>query len=372
MKSSYLKILILASLLFCVKYSFAQITIESKFYNTGIEVFFINDFDLTQSGSGPLLFEVTITNEASVIKRISLALSIRYTGFESGETELASGETAFFDLSPGKLLINNLNLFSQADQYKLNDYNINEDAADELINTILTTGKLPSGKYEFFVSITEENTGSTYDDPEPIEIIITNPTTLDLISPGEPAGSSELMEIYTLLPQFHWESDASGFWLKVFDASNSSSPEDVLSNDPLLAVYIPKEENINTTSFLYLYPSSGVSNLVEGKTYYWQVAAVTQSSSGPIELQSEIWGFKIANMSGGPSSALQMQIVNLLKLLLPEDEVDNLFNENGELVNFSSTGVILKNGTTISLEELQALVDKAMTGTIIINGYSVE
>lgn len=367
MKSFILKIIILLSLIYCANISFAQITIESGLVNNDISVFFINDFDFTQSGNSPLLFWVEITNAYPDSQLVSLKLSISYNSLASGEIEeLASGETEPFNLppSPPPLRIDNQNMFSQASKYKLKDYNINKDAADELLNAILASGKLPSGTYEFHLEIINANTGNVNND-DTIELEISNPTTLDLISPGELASSSEPPEIYTTLPLFQWESDASQFRFTVCEKlSTNNSPEDVMDNEPRI------EKIIETTTFQY--PSTGAFTLEEGKTYFWQVVAITQSSSGPIEMESEIWGFKIANFSSGATSAYHMQIVNILKSILGDDVVDNLFTENGELANFTSTGVILKNGVSISMEELNALIQEMLTGKVKIKGYTVE
>ena len=89
-------------------------------------------------------------------------------------------------------------------------------------------------------------------------------------------------------------------------------------------------------------------------------------------MESEIWGFKIADMSAGLSSAELIQIKNTLRLLLPEDLLDRLFDENGELAGYSPTGVILKDGTRISLEELKAFIDQILAGKIRIIGHSIE
>ena len=60
--------------------SFAQndISIQMDWFgsNENIKIFFINDFDLTQSGDGPLLFWVIINNSAADIATIRLKLSV--------------------------------------------------------------------------------------------------------------------------------------------------------------------------------------------------------------------------------------------------------------------------------------------------------
>ena len=368
MKTLLSKIVIFIFLLCCANISVADITIESEILNDDIKIFFINDFDLTQSGSSPLLFQFIITNDTSITKRVSLNLRVFFTNSEEGDVELSSGTTAFFDLPPypQPLIINNQDLYSNAGEYKFVDYSMNEDAADDIINTILSTGKLPSGTYQFLVTVTEEISGETSDYMSaPMTFEIYNPTTLDLVAPGEPAGGYELMEIYTSLPLFQWESDASSFRLKVCEKlPANNSPDDVMSNDPRL------ETTVDATTFQY--PLTGAFPLYPGSTYFWQVIAVTQSSSGPVEMESEIWGFKIVDISKGLSSAEQVQIMNTLKLLLPEGLAELLFNEYGELAGFSPTGVVFKDGNTISLEELYAFLEKITAGKIKITGHSIE
>jgi len=367
MKTLCSKIAIFLFFLCCANISVADITIESEILNEDIKIFFINDFDLTQSGNSPLLFRFIITNDTSVTKRVSLNLRVFFINSDEGDVELSSGTTGFFDLSPSQpLFINNQDLYSNTGDYKFVDYSMNEDAADDIINTILSTGKLPSGTYQFLVTVTEEITGETSDYMSaPMTFEIYNPTTLDLIAPGEPAGGYELMEIYTPLPLFQWESDASSFRLKVCEKlPANNSPDDVMSNDPRL------ETTVEASTFQY--PLTGAFPLYPGTTYFWQVVAVTQSSSGPVEMESEIWGFKIVDMSKGLSSAEQVQIMNTLKLLLPARLAELLFNEFGELAGFSPTGVVFKDGKTISLKELYAFLEKITAGKIKITGHSIE
>lgn len=354
-------------LLLSINYSFAQITVESGLYQTDLNIFFINDLDLTQSGNSPLLFWIKITNHYTVSKLVSLKMTILQNVLPDADPVLAFGETETYSLDPGTLIITNQNLFSQLDQYKFENYSINHNAAERLIEKILSTGKLPSGTYIFNIEITDHSpaTGGTSEYTD-IIINISNPTTLDLIAPGEPAGSSELTEIYTTLPLFHWESDASEFEIKVCEKlSTHNSPEDVMSNEPHLLKTVNNQK-------IFQYPSIDARLLEEGKAYYWQVTALVLSSGGIERLPSEIWGFKIASLSSGSYSAFQIQIVNNLIALLGADFIKGLFEEGGQLANFFPTGVMLKDGTSMTLEDLNALVDKVLAGEIKIKGYSVE
>ena len=340
-----------------------QINMNLGLYNEDIKIFFINDFDLTQSGNSPLLFWVDMMNYGDTT-RISIHLSISYISLSSGDTELASGESEPFILQPGLTRINNQNLFSKHGKYGLENYIVNDDAADKLLEVIYGTGRLPSGIYAFKITaISHDSIGTTIDDV--LEVVVSNLTTLDLIAPGDVADDMELREIYTILPFFRWESDASEFRIRICEKlSINSSPEDVMNNEPRL------EMAVQTTNLQY--PASQAFPLTEGHTYYWQIIAITPSSSGPIELESEIWGFKIASFSQGNTAMLQQQILNYLRLLLGDDAVDELFTENGEMTGFSSTGTILYNKNQINKQELYMFIEQFMAGKVKIKGFSVE
>ncbi len=339
------------------------ITVDMGLYTPDIKVFFINDFDLTQSGNSPLLFWVNIVNTGDTTT-ISIKLTIHYNSLTSGDTELANGTSEPFTIPPGLTRITNQELFSKRDIYELKEYTINESAANELMDAIYATGKLPTGQYAFHITVLAPDQGGVSVEDELI-IDVQNPSILDLISPGTAADEPELMELYTTLPFFQWESDATSFRIRICEKlASNTSPEDVMNNEPRL------ETTVTTPSFQY--PAAHAFPLAEGKTYYWQVIASTPSSSGPIEFESEIWAFKIANFSRGATNMLQMQILNYLRLLLGDDVVEPLFDEQGSMNGFYATGVILHNGRQISQQDLNALIEAFMAGRIKISNYNTE
>ncbi|MBN2008456.1 hypothetical protein JW960_03820 [candidate division KSB1 bacterium] len=340
-----------------------QVSIHMGLYNSNIKIFFINDFDLTQTGNSPPLFWVDLVNSGDTI-RISIQLSITYNSLSSGETELASGETAPFILPPGLTRINNQNLFSDQDTYGLHNYVVNDDAADDLLDVIYGTGRLPRGIYAFKItSASHDSIGSVNN--EILEVEVGDLTTLDLIAPGNEADETDLMEIYTVLPFFRWESDGTEFRIRVCEKlSTNSSPEDVMNNEPRL------ETTLESTFFQY--PATEAFPLTEGHNYYWQITAITPSSSGPVELESEIWGFKVADFSQGSTALTQQQILNYLRLLLGDDAIDELFNESGEMNGFHSTGTILQNSNQINTQDLNQFIEQFMTGNVKINGFAIE
>jgi len=356
--------LVFIVLLLTFQFATAQIIVNAGLTNNDIQVFFINDFNLIQSGASPQLFWLTLTNNYPTSKMVKLRLVFQYNSASAvASSELLSGTSDPFLLPVGPLYITNQSLFSSTNDYGLQDYNFNEDAANDLMESILSTGKLPSGSYQFVITVIEDVTTTVYDE-EILEFNISNPTTLDLLFPGEPARMSDMLPIYTTLPLFRWESDASEFRIRVCERlSINSSPEDVMENEPRLEVVL------NTTTFNY--PPAAFP-LEEGKTYFWQVMAIVNSSNGPIEYPSEIWGFKIANLTSGQFTATHMQAINYLMLILGSDFLTELFDEGGELANYSFNGTIINNGSSLSLEELTNLINKIFRGEIKIKGYVIE
>ncbi|MCD6165502.1 hypothetical protein DRQ00_01515 [candidate division KSB1 bacterium] len=340
-------------------FSFAQPTVEAGFYNEKIDMFFLDDFDLSNPSANPPLFWIRITNDATD-RNVTLTLNV--------ESELygllASGTTKPFFLSADTVFtITNCDLAAGASPFELQDYTINQEAATELTNAILSTGMLPSDNYRFQLTL-EDVEQPAISSQEEISVEITNPTTIELVSPGQPVGEGELPIIYTRLPQFVWDSNAKEFIITVCEKlPTNSSPEDVMDNEPRYS------GSINSTNFLY--PASGAWPLEPGKTYYWQVKAIVQSSSGTIELKSEIWGFTIGTTQSSRTSGQQTFYLNLLNDLLGEEVVQQLFSDEGELHDFTPTGVLLIDGSPATLQELQNLVQQIRDGKYKIKSFQI-
>lgn len=252
------------------------------------------------------------------------------------------------------------------------DVRFNTDAAQKLQDAILSTGKLPSGKYVLRVRV--ENAANPSDNCVWEKIYdISNPTTIDLISPGRVAGSGECPVIYTTLPLFQWESNARKFIFRIAEKRpENTSPEDVMNNESR----VPGDTLIAGRDFFgkpsFQYPSSGVFPLEEGKTYYWQVTAFIETPSGDIPIESQIWCLTIGQISGGNTSAAQLQIMNYLRALLGDAAVDQMFGEGGDLYGFIATGVIQKNGSSISVTDLGTLVGQVQSGKLQVRSVTVE
>ncbi len=331
-------------------------TIEAGFYNQNIEMFFLNDVDLNNPGNSPLLFWARIQND-SVERQVVLSLQI----ISQNYGVLAEGESRPFTLKADTLIeLDNRKLAQGDSPFELADYSLNQDNLKKLQDAILATGLLPSDHYSFILKIRDINEPAAQNEKD-INLDITNPTVIELFSPGAPVGSSELPKLYTQQPQFVWNSNAESFTIAICEKMPSnSSPEDVMQNVPRY------RGEVKGTSFLY--PASGAYPLEEGKTYYWQVSSNVQTSNGPYILKSEIWGFKIARRESPGEKLLERQ----MQILSENPMFEDLFQDGGQLEGCRPTGVVFLNGQPISMEDVQLFLQKIQSGQIKVIRVEIE
>ncbi|MFZ5517725.1 MAG: hypothetical protein ACOY90_13855 [Candidatus Zhuqueibacterota bacterium] len=338
-----------------------DVTAELEIFIADASVLFLNDLNLANLEATPLLFSVTVQNNTNAIKSVTL-----HFGINRGSDVLIAGVSRPFDMQPHEVIyLTNQNIFSGGQRYSLENIDIGS-AAEDLKNAILASGKLPAGSYQFYVKVDYQDNTHQNQEAFSDEILnITDPTILDLTSPGQSAEMPDVMELFTPFPFFVWQSNASEFEITVCEKmSTNSSPSDVMTNEPRLRQTIPWT--------FFQYPSAGAWPLEEGKTYYWQVFATVPSSSGPIRLESEIWGFKIGNVSGGMLSVEHAQMVSLLQTLFPTGGIEGLFEPGGILEGFTFTGVMTVNGQPFTMEDLKAFFQKVLNKEYTIDSYSVE
>jgi len=298
----------------------------------------VSDFNITGSGSVSRLFELRLTNIAAptnVILRFQL-LSDRFPS-----VPIVEAASAALPVSPP------LHILTYQDIQRGGDINYNAEAVKELTDAILQTGKLPSGTYTFILTVFDAQQPATPQDSQREILTISNPTMLDLISPGAAVGGGDCVEQFGLLPQFKWNSNAERFLMTVCEVlPNNSSPEDVMQNEPRLQRLVQRGVDFIGSPSL-IYPSGGLP-LQFGKTYYWQVQAIISSPSGEVRLPSEIWCFQISSINNPGGNAIIQQLLNLLG----SSDLEALFGEGGPLQGYKPTGVAAINGRRIELAAL--------------------
>lgn len=357
---------ILFLILVLMSTSWAQITIDAGLYNEDIKQFFISDLDLTQKGTGPLIFWIRFQNSQQAASSVNLGLTFIFEDRFTGQvSEILRGQSRPFDVPAAGLSLTNRDVFSGSGNYGLEDYRFDDESAGDILNYILSSGKLPAGRYAFLFKIFNSQNNTQLDDTE-VSFTISDQISIDLISPGEKADISNVIENYTKLPHFRWESNAVKFRLRVCEKMpGNNSPEEVMNN-------VPRFEGIIENQKFIQYPVVGAFPLEIGRIYFWQITALIATSNTTIEYPSEIWGFKIADIQEGVNNSTHVQVLNYLKILLGDENYDQIFGENGALKNYQATGIVLKNGVRINMQELNKLLNALSNNEIQIENFSIE
>ncbi len=358
----------------------AQMQIQAQVIQRDLRVFFLSDLNLTGRGTtANEIFALTITNPTGTARTSQLWVGISSRNFG----ELASGITNPFTLSPGAFLrITNRNLFSQAQQFTLQDYQI-LDTGIELRDRVLRLGKLPSDIYIFTFELRPSDGGSS--SSTFIEIDVSNPTSLDLIGPGAPADRGDAVIVPSSQPIFRWTSNINQFRLciaeKLPDVHDSASPAEIIQDrirfektftlDPTRSGGLAEDgsEYISTTA--YPYPAAGVWPLEAGKVYFWQITGIVPSSGAPLELPSEIWSFEVQGAGGPLGSLTHEALLAQLRALLGAD-FEAFFKSGGELAGYLPSGLFLLNGRWISQEQIRAILAKIASGEYTLIESRVE
>jgi hypothetical protein len=247
---------------------------------------------------------------------------------------------------------------------------------DELLNAVITTGRLPDGIYRFMVTATPEGGSSEMRDDV---LNVTSPLDLQLVSPGGALADTTSNEIYTSYPVFQWDSDpcmipdGCEFYIRVaqFIPTEHSSVDQAIESttrlplDQSLGFY-----NVGSGLTSLQYPASDAGDLEPGSIYVWQVKKVIPTTFGSEELFSEILVFKVKDFSeesdsddgaGGGSD----MVIQLLQTLLDEGDFEQIFGENGSLSGYSSTGTIQLNGSSTDNSTVQAMISEGLNDKII-------
>lgn len=355
-----------------------NVTISATPYTSDVQTFMLSDFNFSGRGtSASELFILTIINQTAQPQQCELMLDI----YSQNYGTLAAGHTRPFVLEGNEMLrVTNQNLFSEAQQFSLQDYQI-ESVGNDLKSTLLATGRLPADTYIFYFQLLSAD-GAMLGETE-IRFVITNPNTLDLLAPGDIASSAEEGLVYTPFPLFRWESNISTFRLTIAeqlpDAQDGLSPEEVMQqrvifertltvekNNIATSTDFPQGEIIPTT--LFQYPVGGAFPLEAGKTYYWQLVGLVRSSGAPLEIPSEIWKFKIVGTGSAQIlTPLQQQILNFVREM---DE--SLLKPGGALHGYIPTETVTKNGVILKDDRIIDLLAKIVDGEIELLDESVE
>ena len=256
---------------------------------------------------------------------------------------------------------------------------IEMDQAEQMFSAIVQTGRLPDGIYTFRVMATAEDGQRII--KEDI-LSISNPATLQLISPGGVLADTTLNEVYTSFIVFQWESDPCNYvdpitgesGCELFIRVAEFNPQEHSSIDQAIesVTRLPLEQGLGYEPVgfgvsTYQYPATGAGDLEPGKVYVWQIKKVLITTIGNEEILSEILAFKIKDFTetettsgeGADTSPAGMA----LRSLIGEDQADEIFGPGGAAEGALATGNITLNGESVDVSFIQSLIATGIAET---------
>jgi len=374
------------------------------FYN--FEVYYLLDFDFNNGRNNPDMFSYSLSyTPADGITPIQIKIEFEWIAnipaVNMDNHRILYVVTRPFEFN-GEVTLTTRDIDQNMHNIYYNDgrpCNISVDHFEQdlqrLQSIILSTGgKLPAGSYVFTLNITDQYNTPLKSQTQVIEV--SNPTTLELISPGGELADN--FEIATTLPTFQWESidfmwsktncPQCGYAIRVaeYDPTRHNSVDQALkdranlpfpdNNDyfPLPSSKISTVAGLDlyTAGTIFQYPLTGAKPLEAGKIYVWQIRKTFPTTSGPESVLSPIFAFKIQSM--GQTSYTGIDVSQYLVLINQIPEINpEWFKEGGLLYGYVPTGTVILNGNqSITLEQLSVLVSQLMTGQVSIKSITIE
>lgn len=386
--------LVFVAMLSSAGQSQTNIFLDLQLTNQGAQVFLVGDFDFVNSGLSVDYFFIQLDNvspSSSPTCRFRLVMDVILNNGSVTEI-IGRGETDPFDLPPGstniltssQLAAGTAMVAGQPIRINYSNSNVDFDAVEDLESQVLTTGKLPTGIYAFELKLLSEGppvAGCPSEIADQVEdnhtMVITNPTTLELLFPGRSISESGVSEITTTFPYFQWFSDASPvntmYNIFVFEKyPDDQSVQDVLSHPAILHI-----ENYSLTFFQY--PTEPNPTLISGdligpvrlleagKIYYWFIQAVIPSGTGQVTLTADPFRFKVSDLSQSVNFAPQI-LAFLRQALGPnyEPTLQQLVEEG-----FEPNGNILYDGTNMEVNDLFQMLNQILQGDLQLQGVEV-
>ncbi len=251
---------------------------------------------------------------------------------------------------------------------------------DQILSSVITTGRLADGTYTFEVQVYSGLTEDilTLTDSETINIVVESPSYISLESPGGALEDTSLTEIYNTYPLFIWSPQfcsqcEAEIRVSEYIRGVHSSINDAIEDETML----PFDQSAgwefvgNITSFQY--PVSNARLLEHNKIYVWQVRASLPTTVGEEEIISPIHVFKIGDIGGtNPVPAGVNPVLQVLGQALSSDQFSSLFGSGGALEGFTPTANISLNGTTATESEIMYLINQVINQNASITNITVE
>jgi hypothetical protein len=328
-----------------------------------IETVFAGDLSPYNIGQQPDFLLITVLNGAVGSQQVRLRLTIRRE--QPTAAVLFTGTTGLFTVGGPVRRITNRELADEDSDVVIEDFEL-ADEGEALRQIVLETGQLPSGTYVFDVQLLSAAGGQQSSFQLPLTL--TNPTRIELISPGRPFG--DIPEVVTGTPRFQWTTDggpapAARYRLRVVPASASSSAEEAMQG------FASWETETNASTALYPGEVTAIP-LQPGGTYAWQVVRLVSTSGGDVSIASPIYWFRMGGGAGnqgnngnGNGQSEQAATVRQLNALSVGLGLGTLLD------GFRPTGQLVVDGKPVSAEGLEALLAAILSGQINVHNITV-
>ena len=245
-----------------------------------------------------------------------------------------------------------------------------------LMQSVMTTGKIPDGEYTFEVNVLSTNDQILASDSK--IILVQSPVAITLESPAGALSDTLENTIFTTFPIFQWFSQICNgcvTYIRVakFNPTIHSSMEDAMEDQRVLpfdqSIDWYQIDNINS----FQYPFSGAYPLEEGSVYCWQVLVKSPTTSGSEQMLSSIASFKIGQAGNIELDTMMSNpILMALKQVLGENQYNSLFGSGRELSGYNPTGQISVNDAPVDQSELTNLLNQIISNTYQIQSVRVD
>lgn len=247
--------------------------------------------------------------------------------------------------------------------------------AEQMMSVIVQTGQLPNGIYTFRVTATAGNGQQIVRE----DILnISNPTLLQLMSPGGILADTTINEVYTTYPVFQWESDPCNYvdpnsgesgceyYIRVseFRSEEHSSIDQAIESVTRLPLdQSAGFERVGYGFTTFQYPTDG-GDLEPGKVYVWQIRKDLITTSGTEQALSDIMAFKVKDFASSANEDVGSEdttpVGMLLRTIMGEDLANRMFGSGGQVSNMVANGNIFLNGENVDISLVQSLVSSGV------------
>lgn len=362
--------------------------------------YYVSSIDLATGATDVLLFSFRLAEENGDYKSQEVWVEVKFTmevfspalGIESPTTvikvvtdpfqmfadmridnrELTTENLAIYDLdSPPNEIPLRVHILDRLD---ISEY-------ENMLSSILSTGRLTDGEYTFYLAIRSGSSSGSLSLTDEVteKIIVTSPTSLNLIAPGGELADTSQNTVFSTYPVFQWETEPCSnceSFIRVarFDHSLHGSPEDAVEDVTVYPMNQTEGWASVGVSTTIQYPFFDAVELVPGYVYVWQIKKNLPTTVGIESYLSPIWSLKIGDLTQPP----EMGIENLHPLLqqlmdvLGEDQFFAYFGPDGVLYGYSPDGTYEINGIQVSIDAVYTLIQQFQNQSSLIINISVE